>query len=395
MIASILAHNGYAVGLYTSPHLHTLRERIRVGGEPLSEGDFASLVERAWPVVEAMSHEGGQGRVTTFELLTAMAFWHFAETRQEFEVLEVGLGGTLDATNVVEAPLVCVLTSISLDHTDVLGSRVEEIARDKAGIIKAGATVVTAPQPPEAMAVVEQVCRERGAPLVKVEDAYRWQAGPWDLDGQGFRVAGPSGRYDLWMPLLGAYQMENACCALAAVEALSQRGFRITTASIEAGFRKVQWPGRLEVLLRSPQLVVDAAHNPYSMGRLREAVRRHFSGRGCILVMGTTEGHDLEGMVAEAVALQPSLVLATRSRHPRALPPGRVAEAFRRLGVAAQEVEPVSLAVEQALEQVGPHEMILGTGSIFTVAEVRERVLGIPAEVYPELQPGTLASRLV
>ena len=167
MVASILRASGFSVGLYTSPHLHTMRERVQVNGAPLSEEDFAATLEAVWPSVEALSGEG----VTTFETLTAMAFHAFAERRLDWQVLEVGMGGTLDATNTVESPQVCVITSISLDHTKILGDTVEAIARDKAGIIKPGATVVTAPQPPGVIAVLREACDAVGASLCRPRSA--------------------------------------------------------------------------------------------------------------------------------------------------------------------------------------------------------------------------------
>jgi dihydrofolate synthase/folylpolyglutamate synthase len=393
MIASILAQSGYAVGLYTSPHLHTVRERIRLGLTPVTEEAFTAMVERVWPVAQELRRQGEHGRVTTFELLTAMAFSHFAETERDIQVVEVGLGGTLDATNVLPAPAVCVLTSISLDHTDILGDRVEQIARDKAGIIKEGATVVTAPQPPEAMAVIRQVCQERGARLVPVEEVYEWSSGPGDLEGGRFRVVGPAGARELWMPLLGEHQVENACCALAAVDALAQHGFPVGESALEAGLREVQWPGRLEVLGSSPLVVVDGAHNPHSMRRMAQAVRYQFGPRECILVVGVTRGHDLEGVVAEAAALRPKLVVTTNSRHPRAVPAAEVGRLFAPFGMPVQEAGSVAAGVELALACAAPQDMVLGTGSLFTVAEVREHLLNIPVELYPELQQATLSPR--
>ena len=390
MVTSILAQAGYAVGLYTSPHLHAIRERIRLGRDPLSEEQFADLVEQIWPVVEGMSQGEDGSRVTTFEALTAMAFLCFAQTRRDVQVLEVGLGGTLDATNVVDSPQVCILTSISLDHTNILGDTVEKIARDKAGIIKRGAQVVTAPQLPEAIAVLEEVCREKETPLVKVGEEYRWEPGSWNLDGQAFRAEGPSGTRELWMPLLGAHQLENACCALAAVEAMAGRGMKVGEEAIAEGLRKVQWPGRLEVLHRSPLVMVDGAHNPYSMQRLVEAVQYHFRAKRCILIMGCTRGHSLEGMVEAAMALEPAQVLATRSRHPRAVAPAEIARLASRAGVLVQELDSVAEGVERAQALAGREDLVLATGSLFTVAEVREHLKNIPPELYPELEGPTL-----
>ena len=194
MVASILRASGFSVGLYTSPHLHTMRERVQVNGAPLSEEDFAATLEAVWPSVEALSGEG----VTTFETLTAMAFHAFAERRLDWQVLEVGMGGTLDATNTVESPQVCVITSISLDHTKILGDTVEAIARDKAGIIKPGATVVTAPQPPGVIAVLREACDAAGAELVQTAERYDWRVTGFDLRGQSFHVEGPKGAWE-WL----------------------------------------------------------------------------------------------------------------------------------------------------------------------------------------------------
>lgn len=388
MVTSVLEQAGLAPGLYTSPHLHAFRERIRLGQEPVSEAVFGDLMGQVWPVIEAMASDSSYGRVTTFEALTAMAFLCFVQSQRRHQVLEVGLGGTLDATNIVERPLVCVITPISLDHTQVLGDTVEAIARDKAGIIKPGATVVVAPQEAGAMAVLEAACRAKGARIVKVEEAYSAELLDWDVDGQTFRVAGPEGSRTLRIPLLGRHQIDNACCAVAVAEALG-----MGAEAVEAGLRRVEWPGRLEVVGRSPLVVADGAHNPHAMRALTRAVREYFPGRSCVLVMGFSDGHHLEGVVAEAAALQPRLVVATRSRHPRAVAPRRIAEHFARHGVPVERVEDVGRAVDRAVELAGGDDLVLGTGSLFAVAEVREHLKGIPPEVYPEVQRTITAMR--
>ena len=393
MIASMLGESGNTVGLYTSPHLHSFRERIRMGQQPVSESEFAALVDRLWPVAQEVGGSQGYGGVTTFEFLTAMAFMLFADRRVDAQVLEVGLGGTLDATNVIENPAVCVLTPISLDHTNILGSTVQEIAKDKAGIIKKGAVVVAAPQPPEAMLVIEAACRAREARLVNVEAAYRAESRSWDLDGQRFRIIGPTGAREVFLPLLGAHQVENACCALAAVEAMAQCGVRVSDPGIEAGLRNVAWPGRLEVLRRAPLVVADGAHNVASMGRLAEAVGYHFGARRCILVIGCTRGHDAEGLAEQAALLRPAIVIAARSRHPRAVPTEEVAKLFRTSGTTVHQAETVAEAVQLAVEEAAADDLVLATGSLFTAAEAREHLLGITGEVYPEFQADTLSQR--
>ena len=393
MVTSVLEQAGLAPGLYTSPHLHAFRERIRLGQAPVSEAVFGDLMGQVWPVIEAMASDSSYGRVTTFEALTAMAFLCYVQSQRRFQVLEVGLGGTLDATNIVARPLVCVITPISLDHTQVLGDTVEAIARDKGGIIKPGATVVVAPQEPGAMTVLEAACRAKGARMVKVEEVYSAELLDWDVGGQTFSVSGPGGSRTLRTPLLGRHQIDNACCAVAAAEALAGAGVGVDARAIEAGLRSVEWPGRLEVVGRSPLVVADGAHNPHAMRALTTAVREYFPGRSCVLVMGFSDGHHLEGVVAEAAALQPRLVIATRSRHPRAVAPRRIAEHFAQYAVPVEEVDDVGRAVDRAIELAGDDDLVLGTGSLFAVAELREHLKGIPPEVYPEMQRTITATR--
>ena len=385
MIASGLRHGGFHVGLYTSPHLHTIRERIQTDGSPVSEALFARTVERLWPAVEEMGPPESDARPSFFELLTAMAFFLFADEGMDWQVLEVGMGGTLDATNVIAAPAVCVLTSISLDHTGVLGDTVEEIARDKAGIIKEGAVAVTAPQTPGVLHAIREACEARGVPLVEVGEAYRPTRQSWDVRGQWFVIDGPRGERRLWVPLLGDHQLENAACALAALDAIGAAGTPLPAAGVAKGFRNVAWPGRLEVLRASPLIVVDGAHNPYSMRRMVEAVRYHFPRGRCILLFGCTRGHAVEAMVLGAARLQPVEVLATESRHPRSVPARELIAAFQEASLEAQPVGSVGEAVDRALGMAGPEDLVLATGSLFTVAEVRESVIGISPERYDAL----------
>jgi len=386
LCASALRAQGYSVGLYTSPHLHSFRERIRTNGHPLSEGEFASLVEDVWPMVVEFSRSGGLGDLTLFETLTAMAFWQFSRRRVDFQVVEVGLGGRLDSTNVVE-PEVCVITSLSLDHTSILGETMEKIAYEKAGIIKPGTVVVSAPQREEARRVVREVCASRGALLEEVERSVSWRSGQTTLEGQAFHVDGGLGSYDLWMPLLGDHQLENAVTSVAALEALMKKGHALAPEALARGFSRVEWPCRLEVLRRSPLMVADGAHNPYSAAKLREAISAYFPFRRVILVFGALGDKNLLGMVEELSQLNPT-VLATRSRHPRSVASSKVAEAFRGHGVSATAVEGVREAVVRALDMAHEGDLVLAAGSLFVAAEAREFQKGIAAEVYPEVQDG-------
>ncbi|MFH1482897.1 MAG: folylpolyglutamate synthase/dihydrofolate synthase family protein [Chloroflexota bacterium] len=366
MVAWGLAFSGYRTGLYTSPHLHHIRERIRVDGRPISPRNFSLGVGRLKVAIEGMEY---RDKLTTFELLTALALDHFARKGVEVQVLEVGLGGRLDATNIVE-PLVAVVTSLSLDHTALLGTKVEDIAREKGGIIKPGATVVSAPQPPAALRVLEGICRERGASLTLVGRDITWGGGEASLRGQALEVLGRRGRYQLFIPLLGAHQQENAATAVAVLEALTPHFPRITAESLARGMAEVSWPGRLQVLQETPLVVVDGAHNADSAGRLREAVLALFPGRRPVLVFGTSVDKDIEGMARELSPLG-ARVLVAASRHPRAAATEKVAGVWEKYQ-ACEGFPSVPRALEEALARALPTDLILATGSLFVVAEAVE-----------------------
>jgi dihydrofolate synthase/folylpolyglutamate synthase len=377
MIASILQAAGYRIGLYTSPHLHNIRERIVVDGQPIGEDEFARLTEVLAPQAAAENEDGRFGQLTTFELLTALALLYFQDSDARWQVLEVGMGGRLDATNVADEKAVCVLTSISLEHTTVLGDTVEKIAAEKAAILRPGTTVVMAPQPyPEAVVVIRARAAELGAPLLEVSETYSMQRLGWDLTGQRFRLAGLGCTRELWLPLLGAHQLENAAAAVAAIDALSERGVAVSEDSIREGLGRLSWPGRLEVLRDKPLIVVDGAHNGDSARRLRQALRDHFSFDCAILVMGVSGGKTIAAM-AEELAPLTRLLIATRSQHPRAAEPEAVAAAFAARGVAGETCPTVAAALDRARALVGHNDLICVVGSLFVVAEAREQVLGL------------------
>ncbi len=375
MIASALSAAGYKTGLYTSPHLHTFRERISINGHNIAQEEFSTLVQRLKPEVEAVDQSGAYGQLTTFEILTAVAFTYFMEQKVDFQVLEVGLGGRLDATNVVRAEI-AVITSISMDHAEILGDSLEKIAREKAGIIKPGATVVSSPQQREAEAVIEEVCLKMGANLVIVGKDVTWGKSASDLKGQSFEVQGRVGSYTLTIPLLGDYQLENAATAVAALEALP-----IKADAIASGLAQTHWPGRLEILGHEPLLVVDGAHNADSARRLRQALETSFAFDRLILILGTSLDKDIAGIVAELASL-PSLAIVTRSRHPRAVEPDILRAELGKWGVTVEVAESVASAVECARSKAGSRDLICATGSLFVTAEVREYVKGISPELY-------------
>jgi dihydrofolate synthase/folylpolyglutamate synthase len=377
MIASILQAAGYRTGLYTSPHLHNVRERIAVDGQTIGEDEFARLAEALAPQVAAENEDGRFGQLTTFELLTALAFLYFQERDVQRQVLEVGMGGRLDATNVVNEKAVCVITPISLEHTTVLGDTVEKIAAEKAAILRPGTTVVMALQPyPEAAAVIRGRAAELGAPLLDVGGTYSVQRLGWDLTGQSFRLTEPGCSLELWLPLLGAHQLENAATALAAIDVLRSGGIAVSEESIEEGLSRLSWPGRLEVLKDEPLIVVDGAHNGDSARRLRQALRDHFDFERAILVMGVS-GDKAIAAVAEELEPVTHLLIATRSQHPRAAEPEAVAAAFAARGVASETRLTVAAALDRARALAEPDDLICVVGSLFVVAEAREQVLGL------------------
>ncbi len=381
MVASILNAAGCSTGLFTSPHLHTFRERIRVGGQPIPEDEFAGLVEALWPAVEEM-RRAGHGRVTVFELLTAMAFRCFRERGVGAQVIEVGLGGRLDSTNVVQ-PLACGITSLGLDHTEVLGDTLAEIAMEKAGIIKRGVPVVCAPQRPEALRVVQDVCQAQGSSLTLAGEDIRWSPESAKLDGQTFTLETTRGTYRLSVPLLGEHQLENAAVAVGLVEALAGGGIDVSREAIEEGLRRVEWPCRLEVLSREPLVIADGAHNPHSAGRLVEAMRSLVPGRRLTLVVGVSRNKDVDGVAFELSRLSPAEVVATRSRHPRSAQPELLAREFERYGARARTAGSVAEAVEEAVASASDDDVVLVTGSLFVAAEAREHAMGIEPELYP------------
>ncbi|HHS97099.1 MAG TPA: bifunctional folylpolyglutamate synthase/dihydrofolate synthase [Chloroflexi bacterium] len=369
MVESVLRVAGYRTGLYTSPHLHTFRERIRVGGQLISREEVVALVEEIQPLVAQVPG------VTTFEAITAMAFAYFARQGVEVLVAEVGLGGRLDATNVL-LPEVSVITSLSLDHTYLLGNTLPEIAREKAGIVKPGVPVVTAPQRPEALYVLEEVSRERNAPLVEVGRDWIWEPGPFDLEGQSFTVhrVGEgedtlAGEY--WIPLLGRHQLENGATAIAALQVLRERGFDLPRSAVEEGLRRVEWPGRLEILSTDPLVVVDCAHNPYSAQVLRSTLETWFPGRRWVLVFGASSDKDIAGMLRALLPIADYLIV-TRSEHPRATAPVELADIAASVGGGAEVAVNTQRALQRAVERLEGGEGILVTGSIFLVAEARE-----------------------
>ena len=382
MTASALRAAGYKVGLYTSPHLQDYAERIQIDGQPIPHAELVRLVEELKP------HLAEVPNLTTFEITTALAFLYFARQGVTAGVIEVGLGGRLDATNIVY-PKVSVITSISYDHTAILGNTLAEIAGEKGGIIKPGAPVVLAPQKDEARLVIERIAAEQGAPLVEVGRDYLYAQLSRSLNGGQSMLIWPaaeqervndyveSGGFQEWeparlnIPLLGYHQVENAATAYTALQVANRSGLPVSSDAIRAGFSRVVWPGRFEILQRQPPVVVDSAHNRDSALKLRLALDDYYPGLPVILVFGASEDKDVEGMFAE---LMPRVrqVVATRSYHPRAMDPEELVDLAHRFGRPAKLVDTVEEALDEAVRLADGEALVLVAGSLFVAAGARE-----------------------
>ena len=386
MMAEVLEASGLRAGVYTSPHLHSVRERIAITGVgPISEDDFAKKVECIEPLVQRLNRENKHGHLTTFEMLTVIGFMHFRDAGAMFGSIEVGLGGRLDATNVV-SPQVCGIANISFDHMELLGDTLALIAGEKAGIIKEGVPVVSAPQEAEALEVIQRVAKERRAPLTVSGRDITWTLGESTLEGQSFTVKTPRGEYPIRTSLLGDHQAENAATVVGMCERLMDQGFNITAESIAGGMAQVKWPARLEILSRNPLIVTDGAHNPYSVKKLIGAMRTRFHFDRLILVIGLTRTKDLAGMVQELGDL-PWRVITTKADHPRALAEELLAEAIRAQGLPQETAGNTAQGIRRARELAGPRDCILVGGSLFIAAEARETVLGVRREAHTWTAP--------
>ena len=370
MMASILQTAGFRIGLYTKPHLVDYRERVRVDGVLITPDELAATVEALVPHIEAMAPLA-DGPPSYFEASVAVAFQHFARYAVDLALVEVGLGGRLDATNVA-APIVSVITPVSYDHMHVLGTTLEAIAREKAGIIRRGGVVISAPQAPEALAAIIEICARDHADLRLVHERMRWEPAGGSLHEQSFTLRSPVRDYGrLRMPLIGAHQIVNAATAVAALEALSERGFVVERDAVTAGLVVLSWPARVEVVQERPYIVVDVAHNPASLVALRETLEALFPARRIILVFGMVATHDHHASTSLIAPLADTVVVTT-PHHLKPLPAAVLAEEVRRYVPRVEVIEDREAAVDRALALAEDDDVVVVTGSFFLVGEVRE-----------------------
>lgn len=368
MAESVLREAGYRTGLYTSPHLVDFRERIRVGGECIGEKEMLRLAAEVRDIAESMASDGR--RLTFFELTTAMAFAHFADTGVETAVVEVGMGGRLDSTNVIEPDCVAI-ARISLEHTAFLGSTLAQIAFEKAGTMKAGVPAVTLDQSPEVLEVLERRASEVSAPLTVVGRDVAYEVSSATLDGTELYVEAIDDV--VHVPLIGRYQGENCALACTALVEMMRRGVYIPDEAFPRGLSQVRWPGRLEVVAQRPRVVLDVSHTADGARAVAAELRRLLD-RKAIVVLGVLDDKDLDG-IAAAFGSVASRAIATAPRTPRAFPAQRVRESLS-AHCPTEVVDRVGDAIERALQLASGDDTVLIAGSLYTVGEAKERFDG-------------------
>lgn len=375
MVTSILKAAGYKVGLFTSPHLHRYTERMTINGEEIPESTVAALITEIRPLLEQMVREGYE-HPTEFEVNTALALLYFAREKVDFAVLEVGLGGAIDSTNVVH-PLVAVITNVGMDHMDYLGNTIEEIARVKGGIIKPGCQVVTGADRPEVGRILEEIAGEKEVRLWRLGRDYRVEPVASTLAGVTFHVRGPAKTYEnLQVSLLGEHQATNGALAVAAVECLAPYGYQVPREAIYRGLKEARWPGRLEILRRDPTVLIDGAHNVDGARTLRRALEQLFTYEKLILVLGILADKERE-KVLELLAPLAEVLVVTKPNSPRAGNWEEVAALGGRFAKQVFRRPKIEEAVETALDLAGPRDLVCITGSLYMVAEARGYLLGL------------------
>ncbi len=369
MTASCLQAAGYKVGLYTSPYIHRFNERMQVNGAPIADDALVELVARIRPVADAM-----QDVPTEFELITAIGMLYFYEQGCDIVVLEVGLGGALDSTNVIPCPEVAVITALGLDHTAQLGNTLAEVASAKAGIIKAGGAVVAYGDAPEADAVIASACAAQNAALTLVD----WSA----LTIKEETLTGTTFTYgsltDLQIPLLGRYQPRNAALAITALHALAQQGWSITEDAIRTGLAQVTWAGRFELLRNTPPFILDGSHNPHGLAATMQSLRQLFPAQKYTFVLGAMADKSIDEMLA-LIAPYAKRVITVTANNPRACTAKELADKLTALGVMAIAAHNIPEGVATA-DKLGQKGVVCALGTLYFSADIRSAVLGEAAE---------------
>jgi dihydrofolate synthase/folylpolyglutamate synthase len=363
MIASILQKEGYRVGLYTSPHLLRFTERIKVNGKEIEKEEVAELTEWMRDRIEAA---GITLPFTFFDFTTSMAFLYFKQRMVDMAVLEVGLGGRLDSTNVID-PLLSIITNIDKDHVEQLGRSLLKIAGEKAGIIKKGRPLITGATQPQVLRLFSKTCQRMGSPYFRVGRDFRYD---WTEDGN-FNYEGLHRKlWNIHLNLLGFHQMMNATTALGAMEILEELGYTVSTDAMVEGLKEVDWPGRLEVVSSSPRVVVDGAHNPAGALVLRAALENEFEYDRLVLLVGMMKDKDAKGFLKILAPLADRIILS-KPRTDRAASPSILLDLLGRNGKKAEIIEGIKEAIEKGLSLTREGDLLCVTGSLYTVGEAK------------------------
>ena len=367
MTASILQKAGYRTGLYTSPYIYRFHERMQINGEQISDEDLIEITEYVKPLASSMEQSP-----TEFELVCCIAFEYFARKNCDIVVLEVGMGGAMDATNVIDAPEAAVITNIGLDHTEYLGDTVEKIAETKAGIFKPNGSAVVYRGSESVEAVYERICAERNVSLKKADfDGLKLKS--HSLDGQVFDCGA---RKDLALPLLGDHQLHNAAVVLAVADTLIERGWKITEENIRDGLRDVSWPGRFDIVSRDPLFIIDGGHNPQCIEALVTNIKDYLADRHVIALTGVLADKDYADMYKPVMPLVEKFVCVTPPS-PRKLESDELAKHLQAVGADAISCGDVDNGVAKALELAGKDGVVLCFGSLYSIGAIRDSLLAM------------------
>jgi dihydrofolate synthase/folylpolyglutamate synthase len=377
MITKILMESGYKIGMYTSPFLEEYEERFQINGVNISKDDLADLITRLSVVVDKVIAEG-YPHPSEFEIGTCAMFLYFYEKKVDYAIVEVGLGGTRDSTNVLH-PILSIIASISLDHMHIIGNTIEDIAREKSGIIKQGAPVIVYPQTRESLEIIKDVCREKSSNLILVpSECAEYVQGQEKLNSgfsgrytQKISVVTDEDSYDINLSLLGKHQILNCATAIFAAEELRRQGLNITKENILNALSKVEWHGRLEVMGREPLVVIDGAHNIDGISKLSESVDRYFEYKNMVLILGILADKEVEKMVSVIAPKASRIITVTPNSH-RAKAGNELSQVIAKFNRNVEHADEYEEAYNKALSYCSPQDLLLISGSLYMIGDMRK-----------------------
>lgn len=379
---SVLNESGFKTGFFSSPHIHSFTERIRINGEPISTLKFSEYFHCLWSHHETWTKEVSGARLTLFEYITALAFYIFEKESVDISVIEVGLGGRLDATNVV-IPEVSAITALGYDHMNILGSDIESITKEKAGIIKPHVPVVVSHQSYDVIDIIQSVCAANNSNLIDTDENFCYSLIRIENHRQCIFVTSPSFSGELNTALLGAHQAQNVLTALGVIQELKRKDWIISEEHIKQGVYSVSWPCRMEIIESESQTVVlDGAHTYESIQLVMESIQELFQYNKLGILLGLSKDKEIDKICELLSRSTADLILLIKSRHPKAMDQKEILEYFTENNNTVKNASSIFEAISTARKELGPEALILSIGSLFSSAEVREYLLGIDPELY-------------